>query len=101
MEPRLVDPEVGKAFRERSKEEREVLSDTLSRVVRVLLRGSAADVLALEERLRLSGEAGARRGDLEQLAMQAIDTWRLGSERNDLQSRYATLKSEHAVLRNV
>lgn len=101
MEPRLVDPEVGKAFREQSKEEREVLFDTLSRVVRVLRRGSAADVFALEERLRLSGEAGARRDDLEQLKMQAIDIGRLGSERNDLQARYAALKPEHPALRNV
>jgi len=101
MEPRLVDPEVGNTFRERTKEEREVLSDTLSRAARVLLRGSAADVFPLEERIRVSGEAGARGDDLERLEMQAIEIGRLGSERNDLQSRYAALKSEHAALRNV
>ena len=77
MELRLVDPEVGKTFRERSKVERKVLSDTLSRVARVLLRGSTADVFALEERLRVSGEAGSRWDDLERLEMQAIEIGRL------------------------
>ncbi len=99
MGPRLVDPEVEKDFRERSKGEREALSDTPSRVARVLLRGSAPDVLALEERLRVLGEAGARGGDLEQLEMKATEIGRLGSERDDLQARYAALDAEHAELK--
>src|SRR5215207_10233841 len=101
MGPRLVDLEVEKTFRERFREEREALSDTLSRVDRVLLRGAAADVLALEERLRVSGEAGARGDDLEQLEMQASEIGWLGLERNDLQARYAALEVDLAALRNV
>jgi hypothetical protein len=50
--PRMLDPEVEKSFRELPKGEREVLSGAISGVARVLIGGSAADISALEERLR-------------------------------------------------
>jgi hypothetical protein len=97
-----VDPEVEKGSRERSRWGREALPDTFfASVARVMLRGSAVDVLALEQRLRVSGEAAARGDDLERLEVQATEIGRLGSERNDLQVRYDAFDAEHAALRNV
>ena len=49
---RMLDPEVEKSFRELPKGEREALSGAISGVARVLIDGSAADISALEERLR-------------------------------------------------
>ena len=78
-----------------------MLSDAHSRVTRVLLRGSAVDVYALEERLWMSREAGARGRDHDRLEMQATEIGRLGSEQNEVQVGYVTLKAEQAALRNV
>ena len=52
MAPRLLDPEVEKSFQELPKGEREALSGAISGIVRVLISGSAADIAALEEKLR-------------------------------------------------
>ena len=78
--------------------DREILSDTLSKVAQVLPHSSAADVLVLKERCRVSGEARARGDDLERLEMRATEIERIESERNDLQAHYAALKAEHARL---
>jgi hypothetical protein len=50
--PRLLDPEVEKSFQELPKGEREALSGTISGIARVLMSGSAADIVELEEKLR-------------------------------------------------
>ena len=52
MAPRLLDPEVEKSFRELPKGEREALSGAISGIARVLMSGSAADIAALEGKLR-------------------------------------------------
>lgn len=56
MALRLLDPEIEKSFLERPKGEREVLSGTISRITRVLLDGSSADIAALEDKLRRDRE---------------------------------------------
>lgn len=97
MDPRLVDPEVEKDLREQSREERDVLSDPISRLVPVRLYGCAeAGVLVPEERLRESGEVGPRGAALECLEMRATQIERLGLALNDIQARHAALGVEHA-----
>lgn len=60
MVPRLLDPETEKSFRERPKAEREMLIGTIRRITHVLLEGSPADIVALEDKLRQGQE---RRSD--------------------------------------
>ena len=52
MAPRLLDPEVEKSFQELPKGEREALSGAISGIARVLMSGSAADIVDLEDKLR-------------------------------------------------
>jgi hypothetical protein len=49
----------------------------------------------------MSREAGARGRDHDRLEMQATEIGRLGSEQNEVQVGYVTLKAEQAALRNV
>lgn len=93
MGPRLADPEVKKAFAGSIRGEREALTNTLSRVVRVVLRGSAADVLVLNRGgLWASGEPGAPRDGLERAKI--LRATEIG--RDNLQARYAALDAEYA-----
>ena len=52
MADRLLDPEVENSFRELPEGEREALSSAISEIARVLIGGSAAEIVALEETLR-------------------------------------------------
>ncbi len=52
----MLDPELEKSFRERPKGEREMLSETLGGITRVLLNGSSSDIAALEDKLRYERE---------------------------------------------
>lgn len=52
MASRILNPEVEKSFRELPKGEREALSSVINSIARVLMGGSAAEISALESRLR-------------------------------------------------
>ena len=65
MAPRLLDPEVEKSFRELPKGEREALSGAISGIARVLMSGSAADIVALEGKLQRDERHAGSLDDLE------------------------------------
>lgn len=67
MAPRLLDPNTEKSFLERPRGEREALSGTISRIARVLLDGSSADIIALEDKLRRYREDERHPDSLDEL----------------------------------
>ena len=70
MAPRLLDPEVEKSFLELPRGEREALSGAVSGVARVLLDGSSADIVALENKLRREKENERHSYSLEELEVR-------------------------------
>lgn len=68
--PRLLDPDIEKSFLERPKGEREALAGTISRITRVLLDGSSADIIALEGKLRRDRENERDPDSLDELEVR-------------------------------
>lgn len=70
MAPRLLDSDTEKSFLERPKGEREALAGTISRITRVLLDGSPADIAALEGKLRRDPEDEGHPASLDELELR-------------------------------